>query len=164
MSAINGTPQTVNDATTGATCSWHSRCTALFSGSGSSNMASQQFELSKNTFRWTSEWAEINFNRLKILILPCEQSGNFPRWGTSQSKSVGRSESHTEKDLTRFTVHYTAFCCPALHLGQMEAQAQSPVSLRLQTFGFGIIQSLLLALAERGIGPWVTLTINTKKT
>lgn len=46
--------------------------------SGSSNVASQQFQLSKNTFRWTFERAEIDFNRLKILIFPLNNQETFP--------------------------------------------------------------------------------------
>lgn len=44
-------------------------------------MASQQFELSKDTFRWTLERAKINFNRLKILIFPVNNQETFPVGG-----------------------------------------------------------------------------------
>lgn len=103
--------------TTGAKCSGaqytrHSLSTRHSQASGSSNVASQQFGLSKDTFRWTFQRAKINFNRLKILIFPANNQRNFPSQRTSQSKSVGRSKSHAGGDLMRFTVHYTAFCQP----------------------------------------------------
>lgn len=66
-----------------------------------------------DTFRWTFQAAQINFNRLKILIFPANNQRNFPSQPTSQSKCVGSGgESGAGGDLMRFTVRYTAFCRP----------------------------------------------------
>lgn len=83
-----------------------------FSGSDSSNVASQQFGLSKDTFRWTFQWAKINFNRLKILIFLVNNQETFPV-GEQANQSLWEEVRVTHRgDLMRFTVHYTAFCHP----------------------------------------------------
>lgn len=88
------------------------------------NVTSQQFKLSKGTFRWTFQRAKIDFNRLKILIFPANNQGNFPSRWTSQSKSVGRSESGAEGGFDAVHSPLHCFLLASLHLGQMEAKLE----------------------------------------
>ena len=91
-------------------------------GSESSNVASQQFELSKDTFRWTFEWAEIDFNRLKILIFPVNNQETFPVGGQA-NQSLWEEVRVVQSggfDAVHSPLH--CFLLPSLHLGQMEAK------------------------------------------
>lgn len=75
------TPSTTQQQVQRALSTVHSAASSLytpFSGSESSNVPSQQFDLSKDTFRWTFERAKIDFNRLKILIFPVNNQETFP--------------------------------------------------------------------------------------
>lgn len=136
---LGAKPQTaahiISLTTTGATRPGYSR-PGESEGPDSSNVASQQFELSKDTFRWTLERAKINFNRLKILIFPVNNQETFPVGGRAnrrlweEVRLVERgiwcgSQSTTLLSAALFTFRSNGG----------KAQAQSPVSLRKQTFG-----------------------------
>lgn len=129
VSLINTTQNTFHSSTQWeATNSTHhqphnNRCNMLsvqytqwnqFSGPQSSNVPSQQFELSKDTFRWTFEWAKINFNRLKILIFPVNNQETFPVGGQA-NQSLWEEVRVVQRGIwcgSQSTTLLSAFCCP----------------------------------------------------
>lgn len=139
IAPLNEKPQTlhtINYTTTGAACSQYSTLSSELSvhpilGLKASNVPSQQFDLSKDTFRWTFERAKIDFNRLKILIFPVNNQETFPV-GEQANQSLWEEVRVVQRGIWCGSQSTTLLSVAlfTFRANGGKAQAQSPVSLR----------------------------------